>query len=489
MSETEKKEQDQRQQEHRSVRSSRTRLSIILPALSVLLIASTGFIVMHVSMRVFLPPAGIPEGRILSAYQSVVFWILILVAIGFVVSLSLTLSVVRPLRRLEKTFEAISAGQLTPIKDFPGSSELDAVTEAFNEMVVSINQMLRHRLTGALMTCNSEGVVTSCNASAEVLLGVSAVEVVGKGYQYALGSFGQNTTVTNQIGQALRLKRSLKLEEIEFQTRDDRPIRANLDLWLTQEREQSEPTAVIVLRDVSELESLKDNFRPFQQFLALGSLSGYVTHEMKNPVNAIQGTAELLARHMDPADPRLRYLNNIQQASEKLVRLIDELRDLSSPGLEQSAECEANDILHQAVLYTQSAKTQKRVRFIEEYTHNLPRIHGDSNKLFQAFSNIIKNAVDAIPEEGVITVRSGLKQNGENPWIGIDIHNTGSYLDEERRKQIFQPFHTSKANGFGLGLWVCKKNIMSHSGKIFVESEPDKGTTFRIELPCMRTSQ
>ena len=343
------------------------------------------------------------------------------------------------------------------------------------------------------MTLNTEGIVTSCNPSAELLLGTSGFETVGKDFAAVLGPFRQNQPLTREISQALQRRKSLKLSDIEYHTRDDRTIRMNVDLWFTQDPDQSEPTTLVVFKDLSNLESLRDNFRPFQQFMALGSLSGYVTHEMKNPVNAIQGTAELMARHMDPSDPRLRYLNNIQQASGKLVRLIDELRDLSSSGMEQAADCQANDILRQAVMFTQAVAHQKAIRFVEDYSQNLPPIHGDSNKLFQAFSNIIKNAVDAIPGEGVITVRSRLKEgNGTKsptPSICIDIHNTGSYMDEEKRKRIFQPFHTSKADGFGLGLWICKKNILSHNGKISVDSDPDKGTSFKVELPCTRMNQ
>lgn len=477
-------------QSQASVKSSRTRLGIILPALSVLSIAATGFIVAQISMRLFLPlEASSPGSELSGAYQKVALWILVLVGLGFLISLGLTLSVVRPLRQLERTFEAISAGQLTPIQDIRGSSELDAVTEAFNQMIASINQMLQHRLTGALFTLNAQGVVTSCNPSAEVLLGISAIDAVGKHFGEVLGRNRPNASLTEAIEKARTRKGPLKLNEFPYLTSDGRDLRLNLDLWFTQDPGQTEPSLIVVFKDFSDLDTLRDNFRPFQQFLALGSLSGYVTHEMKNPVHAIQGTAELLSRHMDPSDPRIRYLKNIQQASEKLVRLIDQLRELASPGLEQASECQPNDILRQAVSFSQTRVHHKQIRMVEEYASDLPRIQGDPHKLFQAFSNIINNAVDAIPEMGSITIRSGLKGDpaaGQPSWLCVEIHNTGSYLDPEQQKRIFQPFHTSKRDGFGLGLWICKKNILSHNGKIMIDSHPDTGTSFRVELPCTR---
>lgn len=481
--------------ERGQVRSSRTRLAIILPALSVLSILATGFIVAQLSLQAFLPlDLNTSRDQYLAAYQHVAVWVLLLAGLGLVVSLGLTLSVVRPLRRLERTFEAISEGQLLPIRDLKASGELDAVTEAFNQMISSISEMLQTRMAGALLTLNREGVVTSCNPAAENLLDVSAAEATGRHLGSVLADNGNNRVITEAVVKALQEHHPAKLNDVVFKSRLGVESHVNLDLWFTQDPAESEPTAVMVLRDLSNLETVRDSFRPFQQFVALGSLSGYVTHEMKNPVHAIQGTAELLARHMDPADPRVRYLNNIQQASEKLVRLIDELRDIASPGLEQVAECQANDILRQAVLFAQSRMLNKEIRVTEEYSADLPRVLGDSHKLFQAFSNIVNNAVDAIPEQGVITVRSRLKAEQDStqappPWLLIEIHNTGSYLDEEQQKRIFEPFHTSKRDGFGLGLWICKKNIVSHNGRIFIESDRETGTSFKIELPCKRTSR
>jgi signal transduction histidine kinase len=112
--------------------------------------------------------------------------------------------------------------------------------------------------------------------------------------------------------------------------------------------------------------------------------------------------------------------------------------------------------------------------------HEIIQIECDENRLKQVFLNFIKNGIEAMPNGGELHVRTMIQDNN----VQISIQDTGVGIPKEKLKQLGEPFYTTKKNGNGLGLMVSFKIIENHNGKVFVESEPNKGTTFNILLPA-----
>ena len=110
---------------------------------------------------------------------------------------------------------------------------------------------------------------------------------------------------------------------------------------------------------------------------------------------------------------------------------------------------------------------------------NLPMIAADSDQLHRAFSNLVLNAMDAMPEGGTLLIRT----RALNSCVDVEISDTGIGLAEEERDRLFTPYYTSKAHGTGLGLAIVQSVVSDHHGRITVESAVGKGSTFRIELP------
>ena len=122
-------------------------------------------------------------------------------------------------------------------------------------------------------------------------------------------------------------------------------------------------------------------------------------------------------------------------------------------------------------------KTQIIVR--TELEPELPTISADPDMLHRAFSNLVLNAIDAMPQGGAITVRTQLLGNE----VELSVSDTGSGLTQEECARLFTPYYTTKQHGTGLGLAIVQSVVSDHGGKISVESTKEKGTTFRIELP------
>ncbi|MFQ6056618.1 MAG: sensor histidine kinase, partial [Methanosarcinales archaeon] len=117
---------------------------------------------------------------------------------------------------------------------------------------------------------------------------------------------------------------------------------------------------------------------------------------------------------------------------------------------------------------------------ITDLDENIPLIRVDENQLQQVFLNLINNALDAMPDCGILEIITQLKNN----IVEIKFSDNGVGISENNLKKIFEPLFTTKAKGFGLGLTICKTLLEGHGGTIEVESEVDKGTTFIIKLPC-----
>jgi signal transduction histidine kinase len=123
-------------------------------------------------------------------------------------------------------------------------------------------------------------------------------------------------------------------------------------------------------------------------------------------------------------------------------------------------------------------KNQVAVR--TELADPLPEISADPDLLHRALQNLVLNAIDAMPEGGELTIRSATLSNG----VEISVSDTGSGLTQEECGRLFTPYYTTKQHGTGLGLAIVQSVVSDHGGKISVESTKEKGTTFRIELPC-----
>lgn len=149
----------------------------------------------------------------------------------------------------------------------------------------------------------------------------------------------------------------------------------------------------------------------------------------------------------------------------------------------KAAELEEKDIIPivknvVSLLEFEARKREVQIRF--EFQQDIIQIECDKNRLKQVFLNLIKNGIEAMPDGGDITIRAAVINNE----VQIAIQDTGVGIPQEQLKSIGEPFFTTKKHGNGLGLMVSFKIIESHNGKVFIESELNKGTTFNIVLPA-----
>jgi signal transduction histidine kinase len=221
-----------------------------------------------------------------------------------------------------------------------------------------------------------------------------------------------------------------------------------------------------------------------EKMSAIGQLAAGIAHEIRNPLNIIEGARYYLYQMVDGENSEIirEYLDYIKHEVERTNHLIDSLLKLSKMEPPHFESVNINTILQNTLVLVRKQISDSKIELITNLDPHIPRIMADPNQLWQVFINILINAIQAMPSGGKLQIDTGLcKERLDHVFISF--RDTGVGIDEEDLPKIFDPFFTKKSTGTGLGLSVSYKIIEGHKGKITVSSEKEKGTTFVIELP------
>jgi signal transduction histidine kinase len=226
-----------------------------------------------------------------------------------------------------------------------------------------------------------------------------------------------------------------------------------------------------------------------EKLAAVGQVTAAMAHQIGTPLNSISGYIQLILQdgNIQPKDrDRLKIIES------QLDRLADSVKNLLSFTRQpkpQLRSLDVNEVLEELIHLSEPWFLARKVRLSTHLSPDLPSILGDSTHLQTLFLNLITNALDAMPQGGVLTVKtrqvSPPFSSEDGRWLEISITDTGIGITEESKKRIFDPFFTTKkmGEGTGLGLAICEKIVKEHSGKIDLESEVGKGSTFSILIP------
>jgi nitrogen fixation/metabolism regulation signal transduction histidine kinase len=240
-------------------------------------------------------------------------------------------------------------------------------------------------------------------------------------------------------------------------------------------------------RMTSELLSQRERLVQTERVAAWRELARRLAHELKNPLFPLQLTVENLVRARMQSPEQFDEV--FQESSRTLLAEISNLKtiigrfsDFSKMPQPQLQPVQVNDILRGVAQLFQAqlqAPGREPIACKLELDDNLGPIAADQELLHRAISNLVLNAMDAMPKGGTLTLRSRL----EDGKAIIAVADTGSGLTREECERIFTPYYTSKQHGTGLGLAIVQSVVSDHNGRISVRSEPGQGTAFVIELP------
>lgn len=240
---------------------------------------------------------------------------------------------------------------------------------------------------------------------------------------------------------------------------------------------------VIAIYTVRRFVLLERRARESERLAELGTLTGGLAHEIKNPLSTVQLNLQLLAEDLspdNPAHPRIiNRLKTVQKETSRLREILDDfLRYAGKIELDRQPT-DINDLLEDLVdFFLPQAQQQKAKVRLKRFDQPLIAAI-DARLIKQAVLNLMLNALQAMPEGGEMILSAG-KEDGQ---AIIDIIDTGRGIPKEAVDKIFQAYYTSKKGGTGLGLAMTQRIVKEHGGSLNVKSEPGKGSDFTLRLP------
>ncbi|MDI6744065.1 MAG: PAS domain S-box protein [Thermodesulfovibrionales bacterium] len=233
---------------------------------------------------------------------------------------------------------------------------------------------------------------------------------------------------------------------------------------------------VHVVRDVTELNTLREKLAATERMAALGEVAAKVAHEIRNPLVLVGGFAKRLEKKLD--GNLKEYAGIIAKEVDRLERILHEILGFVKEARLMKEKVNVGELVDGMILLMQTQVRERGIKVLKEKGET-PQIYVDTNRIREALLNIFNNAVQALAIHGTITIKTYTAGSS----AVIEISDTGSGIEEKDLPFIFNPFYTTKLSGTGLGLAITKRIIEEHKGKIEVDSAPGKGTTFRVFLP------
>jgi signal transduction histidine kinase len=245
---------------------------------------------------------------------------------------------------------------------------------------------------------------------------------------------------------------------------------------------------------LARVRDLEERLRRADRLAALGTMAAGIAHDIRNPLTSILIFSQLMSLHHDDPDVREKFNRVVPRELERVQAVIEDMMELARPATMHREPVNLNELLTQVLELYEGQASGQSIKIVREYDQDLPFCMADRKRLHRCFSNIVSNALQAMPNGGDLLLRtsqtsttllpnSGQPEPRPEPAVQVAISDTGQGIPADRLSRIFDPFFTTKEKGMGLGMAITHRIIEDHKGNIEVQSEEGLGTTFTVHLP------
>jgi two-component system NtrC family sensor kinase len=369
--------------------------------------------------------------------------------------------------------------------DISDRKRMERELKEANEFLMNL---IESSVDGIIVT-DMKGNILIFNKGAENILGYKAEEVVGKMnirgiYEPGVGKEVMGKLKSPDFGGVGKLTSF----PILHRRKDGELIEGDLSASVIYNDEGREIASIGIFKDLRERLGIERELREMQQALlqseklaAMGRLTSQIAHELNNPIYGIMNTLELLKTEIPPESKRRRILELSLSEIQRLAEMLKNMLSFSKPEEEKRRPVNLNELIEGILLVMEKQMRESNVHVETQLDSSVPEVMASTNQMRQVMLNLFKNAKEAMPKGGTLTIRTAREEND----VVIRIKDTGGGIPEEIRDRIFEAFFTTKqkVKGVGLGLSVCYGIVKDHGGEIKLDSEVEKGTTFTIRLP------
>jgi hypothetical protein len=234
----------------------------------------------------------------------------------------------------------------------------------------------------------------------------------------------------------------------------------------------------------NELRENRDKLIRYERLSAVGKIAAQITHEIKNPLVSIGGFARRILKKDQDGGVNRNYAKIIVKEVDHLENILTEILYFAKPAVPKFDTIDLNSIIKSTLEVLHSEIEKNNISIEEHLDFNLPILWIDKNQIKRVLINLVKNAIQAMPDGGTITVST----INERQWVRVEIADTGVGIPEDDLDKLFDAFFTSKSTGSGLGLTISAQIVNNHGGTIEVHNRIPKGTIFTIKLPVKAPS-
>ena len=390
---------------------------------------------------------------------------------------------------LRKGFEYIQDG-LQKLKvdlgyRFEGrGGEIGEISNAINELASTLSKVRSY--TELILEGTGEGVialdkdskVVFFNKSAGILLNINREKVIEKDYREIVPE--EKDLLRETIEDTLEGKNRNILKTI-YRLNDGQEIPLSINSFCLGTRDRE--GAVMILRDLSDMERLERKLRQTDKLAALGKLVAGVAHEIRNPIASIRANVQLWKKRLEKTPPSKESLDMVIDEIDRLNSIVEKWLIFAKYRTSSRENYQINDVIKRAVELMRVEIKNRDIDFSCELEEDMPSVYINPQEIEQVIINLIQNSLDMLSENGRLTVKSSHVK--ENSRIKVEVIDTGPGVPLELQGKIFDPFFTTKEEGTGLGLAVCYDIITGHKGTIDFETVLGKGSNFYFTIPQM----
>ncbi|MEG9436735.1 sensor histidine kinase [Edaphobacter sp. HDX4] len=235
----------------------------------------------------------------------------------------------------------------------------------------------------------------------------------------------------------------------------------------------------------TELRENVEKMKKTERLSAAGQLAASLAHEIRNPLASISGAAGILKRGNASADNRQECLGILEKESQRLNKLLTNFLDFARPRLPRYQRVDPCALVESVTVLARHAAIRQQVAIIDDLPRQLPLVDCDAEQMKQVLLNIVLNAIQATQGGGRVVVKAFT----EDAELCVEIRDEGCGMTPEELDRMFEPFFTTKESGTGLGLAVAANIVEQHGGLLSAENNPDRGMTFRLNLPLERAQK
>ncbi len=338
-----------------------------------------------------------------------------------------------------------------------------AVVETYSTNII-------HNVSDAIIVCDKNKGIRIFNHAAEKLFGKKEEDVKNRTLDEILG----NEQCAQLLGE------SFTLRQIECQLRDQVKILlvSRTDFAVNEESQNT----IFVIRDLTDQKAMEEQLNRKERLTAMGELAAGVAHEIRNPLNAIATVVQQLDKDFEPPEHSEEYhslARLVYDEVKRINRTIQDFLHFSRPEPLRPDHFEIKTLIDKILMQYQSEARRKKI----ELKANLNwqgTVFADQDKLSQVLGNLVRNAIEAITDQGKIEITVDMLPNDR---LQISVSDTGQGIPPEMQAKIFNLYFTTKAQGTGIGLSIVQRIVDQHNGFIRIQSEPGKGTKFIIRIP------